>query len=123
MPRLMVERARRLVADDEPGPVHQGSRGWLGAGKRMVAFAVRSTRTPRALRSERPRLREGVPTPGVSSAAYRKAVEDEHRLLSQVLLILHSYRQLPADLLEGRLGLDRRGVITSGLRSSHRTSL
>src|SRR5436190_19120432 len=57
-------------------PVHQGSRGWLGARKRMVAFAVGSTRTTRALRSERRRLREGVPTPGVSSAAYRKAVED-----------------------------------------------
>jgi hypothetical protein len=35
--------------------------------------------------------------------AWSKAVEDEHRLLSQVLAILHSYRQLPADLLDGRL--------------------
>jgi len=35
--------------------------------------------------------------------AWSKAIEDEHRLLSQVLSILHSYRRLPADLLEGRL--------------------
>jgi hypothetical protein len=33
--------------------------------------------------------------------AWTKAVEDEHRLLSQVLAILFSYRELPADLLNG----------------------
>jgi hypothetical protein len=31
--------------------------------------------------------------------AWTKAVEDEHRLLSQVLAILFSYRELPADVL------------------------
>jgi hypothetical protein len=35
--------------------------------------------------------------------AWSTAVEDEHRLLSQLLAILHSYRRLPTDLLEGRL--------------------
>jgi hypothetical protein len=35
--------------------------------------------------------------------AWTKAVEDEHRLLSQVLGILFSHTSLPADLLEGRL--------------------
>jgi len=35
--------------------------------------------------------------------AWSNAVEDEHRLLSQLIAILHSYRQLPADLLGGRL--------------------
>ena len=35
--------------------------------------------------------------------AWSKAVEDEHRLLSQLLSILHSYRSIPADLLDGRL--------------------
>jgi hypothetical protein len=35
--------------------------------------------------------------------AWTKAVEDEHRLLSQVLSILFSYPSLPADLLAGRL--------------------
>jgi hypothetical protein len=35
--------------------------------------------------------------------AWTKAVEDEHRLLSQVLAILFSYRRLPAELLEGAL--------------------
>ncbi len=33
--------------------------------------------------------------------AWTKAVEDEHRLLSQVLAILYSYRQLPGEVLEG----------------------
>jgi hypothetical protein len=35
--------------------------------------------------------------------AWTKAVEDEHRLLSQVLAILFSHTSLPADLLTGRL--------------------
>ena len=34
--------------------------------------------------------------------AWTKAVEDEHRLLSQVLAILFSYRRLPPDVLDGR---------------------
>lgn len=38
-----------------------------------------------------------------SVTAWTKAVEDEHRLLSQVLAILFSHTSLPADLLEGRL--------------------
>jgi hypothetical protein len=38
-----------------------------------------------------------------SVTAWTKAVEDEHRLLSQVLAILFSHVQLPADLLDGRL--------------------
>jgi hypothetical protein len=33
--------------------------------------------------------------------AWTKAVEDEHRLLSQVLAILFSYRRLPPEVLEG----------------------
>lgn len=33
--------------------------------------------------------------------AWTKAVEDEHRLLSQVVAILHSYRRLPPELLTG----------------------
>jgi hypothetical protein len=38
-----------------------------------------------------------------SVTAWTKAVQDEHRLLSQVLAILFSHVSLPADLLEGRL--------------------
>src|SRR3954462_9388938 len=38
-----------------------------------------------------------------SVTAWTKAVEDEHRLLSQVLAVLFSYPALPADLLAGRL--------------------
>jgi hypothetical protein len=34
--------------------------------------------------------------------AWSKAVEDEHRLLSQLVAILHTYRQLPANLVAGR---------------------
>jgi len=44
--------------------------------------------------------------------AWTKAVEDEHRLLSQVLAVLFSHRQLPDDLVEGRLeGSARRRAI------------
>jgi len=35
--------------------------------------------------------------------AWSQAVEDEHRLLSQLIGILHSYRQLPSDTSNGRL--------------------
>jgi hypothetical protein len=35
--------------------------------------------------------------------AWSNAVEDEHRLLSQLIAILHSYRRLPADALDERL--------------------
>jgi hypothetical protein len=35
--------------------------------------------------------------------AWTQAVEDEHRLLSQILTILHSYLRLPADALAGRI--------------------
>jgi hypothetical protein len=35
--------------------------------------------------------------------AWTQAVEDEHRLLSQLVTILHSYPRLPADALSGRL--------------------
>ncbi len=38
-----------------------------------------------------------------SVTAWTKAVQDEHRLLSQVLAILFSHVSLPADLLNGRL--------------------
>lgn len=34
--------------------------------------------------------------------AWTKAVEDEHRLLSQVVAILHSYRRFPIELLHGQ---------------------
>jgi Pvc16 N-terminal domain len=39
--------------------------------------------------------------------AWTKAVEDEHRLLSQVLAILFSYKRLPKELLDGGAGLAR----------------
>jgi hypothetical protein len=47
--------------------------------------------------------------------AWTKAVEDEHRLLSQVLAILFSHRRLPADVLEGLLdgGTSLRSAETS----------
>jgi hypothetical protein len=38
-----------------------------------------------------------------SVTAWTKAVQDEHRLLSQVLAVLFSHVSLPADLLQGRL--------------------
>jgi Pvc16 N-terminal domain/CarboxypepD_reg-like domain len=41
-------------------------------------------------------------------SAWTKAVEDEHRLLSQVVAILHSHRRLPSDLLQGPLAANPR---------------
>lgn len=53
------------------------------------------------------RVREGRP-PMVMECSYAitawtQAVEDEHRLLSQVLAILYAYPELPQDKLNGRL--------------------
>jgi hypothetical protein len=53
------------------------------------------------------RMREGRP-PMVMECSYAitawtQAVEDEHRLLSQVLAILYAYPELPQDKLNGRL--------------------
>jgi len=50
--------------------------------------------------------------------AWTKAVEDEHRLLSQVLAILFSHPSLPGDLLAGRLASasQLRAVETQGGR-------
>ena len=57
----------------------------MDTGKRLVAFAAGGTRTARGLRSERARLREQGPAPGVSSAAYRKAVENERTAAALVV--------------------------------------
>ncbi len=65
----------------------------------------RSERTPREQREN------GKPTLAApplqlelsyTVSAWTKAVEDEHRLLSQVLAILYTYRHLPPDVLEGQ---------------------
>ena len=45
--------------------------------------------------------------------AWTKAIEDEHRLLSQILAILHSHQSLPKDVLEGRAAFI--GPITTSL--------
>jgi uncharacterized membrane protein YphA (DoxX/SURF4 family) len=58
-------------------PVHDGSGGWIESGERLMAFAAVRDRTARARRSERHRLRERVLAAGVTTAAYRKAAEDE----------------------------------------------
>ena len=68
-----------------------------------VAAAEVSTRNVRvngAVMSAPPPLRLEVT---YSITAWTKAVQDEHRLLSQVLAIVFSHVSLPADLLEGRL--------------------
>ncbi len=45
-------------------------------------------------------------------SAWARAVEDEHRLLSQVLAILNAYPQLPRDVLKGSLLLQPYPVAT-----------
>jgi hypothetical protein len=46
--------------------------------------------------------------------AWTQAVEDEHRLLSQVLGVLFAFPQLPADTLAGRLGETARRFAIEG---------
>jgi hypothetical protein len=46
--------------------------------------------------------------------AWTQAVEDEHRLLSQVLGVLFTFPQLPADALAGRLGATARRFAIEG---------
>jgi hypothetical protein len=68
-----------------------------------VAAAEATTRNVRvngAMMSAPPPMRLEVT---YSVTAWTKAVQDEHRLLSQVLAILFSHVSIPADLLEGRL--------------------
>ena len=68
-----------------------------------VAAAEATTRNVRvngAMMAAPPPMRLEVT---YSVTAWTKAVQDEHRLLSQVLAILFSHVSLPADLLEGRL--------------------
>jgi uncharacterized membrane protein YphA (DoxX/SURF4 family) len=73
-------------------PVHDSSDGWIETGKRLVAFAAGSSRTAaRTRRSERPRLREHVAATGVSSVAYRQAVEDE-RSASKLVIELDGWK-------------------------------
>jgi hypothetical protein len=67
-----------------------------------------SDRADRSLGERRANGRATVTAPPLrleltyAVSAWTKAVEDEHRLLSQVLAILYTYRRLPADLLEAR---------------------
>jgi hypothetical protein len=67
--------------------------------------AARADRTPREQRSNGKATVAAPPLQlelSYAVSAWTKAVEDEHRLLSQVLAILYTYRRLPADLLEAQ---------------------
>ena len=63
------------------------------------AIAARHARQRRGIAAPPPMRLEVT----YAVTAWTKAVEDEHRLLSQVLAILFSHTSLPADLLAGRL--------------------
>ena len=56
---------------------------------------------PGRIRNYRPPLRIDA---SYAATAWTRAVEDEHRLLSQLLAILYAFPQLPGDVLNGRLG-------------------
>jgi hypothetical protein len=65
----------------------------------------RAERTPREQRGEGGSAIIAPPLQlelSYAVTAWTNAVEDEHRLLSQVLAILYSYRRLPSDVLEAR---------------------
>ena len=71
--------------------------------RESVAEAEVTTRDVRingALMSAPPPMRLEIT---YSVTAWTKAVQDEHRLLSQVLAILFSHVSLPGDVIEGRL--------------------
>lgn len=53
------------------------------------------------IRNYRPPLRIDA---SYAATAWTRAVEDEHRLLSQLLAILYAFPHLPGDVLNGRLG-------------------
>jgi len=53
------------------------------------------------IRNYRPPMRIDA---SYAATAWTRAVEDEHRLLSQLLAILYAFPHLPGDVLNGRLG-------------------
>lgn len=61
----------------------------------------REERSNGAARVDRPPLRVEC---SYAVTAWTRVVEDEHRLLSQVLAILNAYQELPRGLLAGNLG-------------------
>jgi Pvc16 N-terminal domain/Carboxypeptidase regulatory-like domain len=98
------------------------SREWAarltGPAVNLFLYDIREARD-RATSS--PEAREGfMASPALRLAltyavtAWTKAVEDEHRLLSQVLAILFSHPRLPDDVLDGR---------TSGVRGPVETAV
>jgi hypothetical protein len=74
------------------------------ADKRTVEW--RHDRGPNGPRDLRPPLRVDA---SYAATAWTRAVEDEHRILSQLLAILYAYPELPEDALSGRLGPNGNG--------------
>jgi Pvc16 N-terminal domain/Carboxypeptidase regulatory-like domain len=58
------------------------------------------------VRDTRPPLRVDA---SYAATAWTRAVEDEHRILSQLLAILYAFPELPEDALTGRLGPNGNG--------------
>lgn len=88
-------------------PTREWAGKLTGPAVNLFLYDIREARD-RATSSPEPREAFMVPPPlqlAVTYAvtAWTKAVEDEHRLLSQVLAILFSHTSLPGDLLSGRL--------------------
>jgi hypothetical protein len=75
------------------------------ADKRTVEWRQDRDSAGRA-RDLRPPLRVDA---SYAATAWTRAVEDEHRILSQLLAILYAFPELPEDALSGRLGPNGNG--------------
>ena len=104
-PRLRGRRDRvRRAGHGVVGQAHEPDRRPLPlrpARERRQRAQVDGARRPRQRHARWRRRRRCASRCTYAVTAWTKAVEDEHRLLSQVLAILFSYRSLPADLLDG----------------------
>jgi hypothetical protein len=75
------------------------------ADRRSVEWRHERDASGRA-RDLRPPLRVDA---SYAATAWTRAVEDEHRILSQLLAILYAFPELPEDALSGRLGANGNG--------------
>jgi hypothetical protein len=93
------------------------SRDWsgklTGPTVNLFLYDIREASEPSSVESSQRQLNGNtvVASPALrlevtyAITAWTKAVEDEHRLLSQILAILHTFTDIPGDILNGRAAL------------------
>ena len=98
--RGRVRRAREGLVEPALGPDGQPLPLRPARVARVPPDRVGEDRAQRPHREVRPPM---IMECSYAVTAWTQAVEDEHRLLSQVLAVLFAFPQLPADALAGRL--------------------